>query len=105
MMPRDDGGVDLFIEPSKRMGDLTVDPPPEVLERVSRYVEETPAASRKAVREQCSGDNEANGEAVDVLVRDGYLRCVERQHGSSTWRNYTSLVPFRAEENGVAEEN
>jgi KaiC/GvpD/RAD55 family RecA-like ATPase len=98
VQPGDGSLVEMWIESATPQGFGEVGP--EVLERVSRFVEENEDASRKTIREGCSGDNDANGEALDVLVRDGYLRCREREHGSSTWRNYTSLIPFRVEENG-----
>lgn len=89
--------VEMWIEPATPKGDFG-EVGPEVLERVSRFVEENPNCSRKQAREDCSGSTEDNAEALDVLVRDGYLTCYERPHGESVWRNYASAKPYRVQE-------
>lgn len=69
--------------------------PTGVMERVSRYVEGKPGASKARVEEGVGGKREVVRAALRTLVDEGYVREDEVPRGRSSWLHYTSLEVFR----------
>jgi AAA domain len=91
------GGVYELPRPSEREVEDKFRPT-LLMERVSRYVEEHPGCSQRAVREAGLGKREATAiYALGVLRDEGYV--VNR--GSESSHAYHSQIPYREEENGA----
>jgi hypothetical protein len=90
-------GVEMYLEPpTGLLIDLSRGASSGAMERVSRYVEDHAGISRTSAYKSAGGDWDDNKDALDVLVEEGYLTLDEREHGTRTFRKYTSLRGFRA---------
>lgn len=67
--------------------------PTTLMERVSRFLEETPTASTNAVTKNVTGKKEHLRHALDVLLSEGYVAVSDGGTGGQQW---SSLKPFRA---------
>lgn len=65
--------------------------PTVLMEKVSRYVEQHPAAGRNQIREGVTGKTQAKDLALTLLVEEGWI---DRQKDGQSYR-HTTLRPFR----------
>ena len=67
--------------------------PTVLMERVSRFLEETPTASTRAILAGVSGKDRALRQALDVLLQEDYIDMTSTGRGGQQW---SSREPFRA---------
>jgi len=83
-----DGGVRLHLA-----APATTFRPTVLMERVSRFLEETPTSSLRGVHRGVTGKNETLTLALNSLLAEGYVRCDTGGRGGQQW---SSVEPFRA---------
>lgn len=83
-----DGGVRLHLA-----APATTFRPTVLMERVSRFLEETPTSSLRGVHRGVTGKNETLTLALSSLLAEGYVRCDTGGRGGQQW---SSVEPFRA---------
>lgn len=89
--PADDGErVTVELEPPDSTDAHGAFRPTVLMERVSRYVEQQPGASRRAIRDDVSGKNDAKDLALATLIDEGWIRS---ERDGRALRHY-SLEPF-----------
>ena len=88
-------GVEMYLEPAAPMTDLSRGATTDAMERVSRYVEDNAGVSRTTAYKSAGGDWDDNKDALDVLTEEGYISVEEREHGTRTFRKYTSVRVYR----------
>ena len=69
------------------------------MERVSRFLEETPTSSLRGVHRGVTGKNETLTLALNSLLAEGYVRCDTGGRGGQQW---SSVEPFRAPDDELA---
>ena len=65
--------------------------PTHLMERVSRYVEDTPGMSQRTILTAVHGKQDYKRLALELLVTEGYVHCESAPGGKA----YRSLVPYR----------
>lgn len=83
-----DGGVRLHLA-----APATTFRPTVLMERVSRFLEETPTASKNMILTAVKGKHDSTRLALDVLLAEGYVRKESGGRGGEQW---SSVEPFRA---------
>jgi len=89
-----DGGVRLHLA-----APATTFRPTVLMERVSRFLEETPTSSLRGVHRGVTGKNETLTLALNSLLAEGYVRCDTGGRGGQQW---SSVEPFRAPDDELA---
>ncbi|WP_076260846.1 DnaB-like helicase N-terminal domain-containing protein [Intrasporangium flavum] len=69
--------------------------PTHLMEKVSRYVEMTPGASRRQIEDGVQGKREYVRLAIDALVREGFLTTTAGPRGT---HNHSLIATFREDE-------
>jgi AAA domain-containing protein len=65
--------------------------PTHLMERASRFIEDSPGVGKNAIERGVTGNNDALRVAIDVLVEEGYVR---REASGQSLRHYP-VKPFR----------
>lgn len=66
--------------------------PTELMERVSRVVEERPGVSHRGVSQDVKGNKESINDAIKFLVQDGFM---ERDFDDRGWSSHRMVKPYR----------